>query len=194
MHDHPRLPCHCMCTRLLLTPLHLPPQADCSDMCEVLVLLNQLVLRYKEALAELLEQALPLAVQRVHALLSPDWDWAGQWDRANGPATPGVLRCRRLLLQCLCKCWAPAYHMCGCLHPWAVRSLPVVLNYSSTCMMMHACTPCLACQAVCCCCRTRSLSSCNSPHPQSPRAQVLLAWHLTSIVPLPLCTQPQARH
>ncbi len=56
------------------------------------MLLNQLVLRYKEALAELLEQALPLAVQRVHALLPPDWDWSGQWGTAGGPATPGALR------------------------------------------------------------------------------------------------------
>jgi hypothetical protein len=70
-------------------------QADAADMVEVLMLLNQLVQRYKEGLGELLEQLLPLAVQRVHALLPTDWDWTGQWALpSNGPASPGVRACR----------------------------------------------------------------------------------------------------
>lgn len=113
-------------------------------MCEVLVLLNQLVLRYKEALAELLEQALPLAVQRVHALLPPDWDWSGQWGTAGGPATPGALRgCTAptaVALQRVLTCCSLLPDTAGCvfarLRAAAAHMVHAVLIHAAFC-----CTP-----------------------------------------------------
>jgi exportin-T len=43
--------------------------ADVADMSDVLALMVQLVQRFKEALAKLVEAALPVAVVKVHTLL-----------------------------------------------------------------------------------------------------------------------------
>jgi exportin-T len=43
--------------------------ADVVDMTDVQALLVQLVMRFKEALAKLVEAALPVAVVKVHTLL-----------------------------------------------------------------------------------------------------------------------------
>lgn len=50
-------------------------------MVEVLNLLNQLSLRYKAALAPLLQQLLPLLVGRVHSLLG---GWGATFRRGEG--------------------------------------------------------------------------------------------------------------
>jgi exportin-T len=58
-------------------------QVDAADMVDVLNLLVQLVLRFKEALAGLMEALLPPVAAQVHCLLGADWDWSGQ---LAGPA------------------------------------------------------------------------------------------------------------
>ncbi|KAK9812733.1 hypothetical protein WJX72_002830 [[Myrmecia] bisecta] len=61
--------------------------ADAGDIAEVTALLNQLMLRFKDALQALLTEVLPVCVARIHAVLTPDWDWSG---RAALPAGPAV--------------------------------------------------------------------------------------------------------
>ncbi|KAL0051899.1 hypothetical protein WJX82_004175 [Trebouxia sp. C0006] len=58
--------------------------ADCQDMCDVVALLNQLMLRFKTALQDLLKEALTVCLSRIHSMLTPDWDWSG---RTSQPAT-----------------------------------------------------------------------------------------------------------
>ncbi|KAL3158479.1 hypothetical protein ABBQ38_010711 [Trebouxia sp. C0009 RCD-2024] len=52
--------------------------ADCQDMCDVVALLNQLMLRYKTSLQDLLKEALPVCMSRIHSMLTADWDWTGR--------------------------------------------------------------------------------------------------------------------
>ena len=49
-----------------------------SDVTEVLLLTNQLVLKFKEAMSGLLQGLLPVLVTRLHSVLSADWDWSGK--------------------------------------------------------------------------------------------------------------------
>ncbi|MEW5306130.1 MAG: hypothetical protein WDW36_008620 [Sanguina aurantia] len=73
------------CLGLSLLPC-LPPalevllqtQVDCTDMADVLSLMNQLLQRYKDALQPLLEAILPVLIGRVHVLLDSSWDWSGK--------------------------------------------------------------------------------------------------------------------
>ncbi|KAI7842372.1 hypothetical protein COHA_004011 [Chlorella ohadii] len=52
-------------------------QADATDVVDVLLLLNQLALRFKDALAPVMQEMAPACVARVHSLLPADWDWSG---------------------------------------------------------------------------------------------------------------------
>lgn len=51
---------------------------DAVDLSDVLSLLNQLILRFKENLQGLLRQVLPKVIQQVHNLLHNGWDWTGR--------------------------------------------------------------------------------------------------------------------
>ena len=53
-------------------------QVDAAGMVDVLNLLVQLVLRFKEGLAGLMEALLPPLAAQVHCLLGADWDWSGR--------------------------------------------------------------------------------------------------------------------
>lgn len=49
-----------------------------SDLCEVLSLSNQLVLKFKEQVAGLLLVLLPVLATRIYQILGSDWDWSGR--------------------------------------------------------------------------------------------------------------------
>lgn len=51
--------------------------ADVTDMADVMQLLVQLMMRFKEGLEKLVEAALPVAVAKTHALLGKSWHHAG---------------------------------------------------------------------------------------------------------------------
>ncbi|KAG1677608.1 hypothetical protein FOA52_010389 [Chlamydomonas sp. UWO 241] len=53
-------------------------QEDAADLTEVLVLTNQLLLKFKDAMLSLLQGLLPLLVAHLHRALGPDWDWTGK--------------------------------------------------------------------------------------------------------------------
>ena len=63
----------------------------------MLALLNQLMVRFKGALAPLMREALLPCVLRVHGALGQDWDWAGAQSagerapRRKQPSGLGVL-------------------------------------------------------------------------------------------------------
>lgn len=52
-------------------------EADATDVVDVLLLLNQLAARFKDALAPVMQEMVPACVARVHSLLPTDWDWSG---------------------------------------------------------------------------------------------------------------------
>eukprot|EP00798_Chlamydomonas_sp_ICE-L_P025196 gene25196-10836_t len=52
-------------------------QVDAPDLGEVMSLVNQLILRFKEALMDLLQGLLPVVISRLHSILDASWDWSG---------------------------------------------------------------------------------------------------------------------
>ena len=65
-----------------------------ADLCDVIALLNQLMLRFKATLMPLMQELLPGLVGRTHDVLGADWDWsaaaaAPAFCRAAG-AAPGT--------------------------------------------------------------------------------------------------------
>ncbi|PSC72015.1 exportin-T isoform X1 [Micractinium conductrix] len=63
-------------------------QADACDVADVLLLLNQLLARFKEALAPVMQEMVPACVARVHTVLPADWDWSGARVTPAALATP----------------------------------------------------------------------------------------------------------
>lgn len=57
------------------------------DLCDVIALLNQLMLRFKATLTPLMQELLPGLVGQTHAVLGADWDWSAA---AAAPALRGV--------------------------------------------------------------------------------------------------------
>lgn len=51
--------------------------ADVLDVLDVLALLNQLMTKFKGALAPLIAEVLPTCIGAVHSLLGGEWDWSG---------------------------------------------------------------------------------------------------------------------
>ncbi|KAG2493435.1 hypothetical protein HYH03_008254 [Edaphochlamys debaryana] len=63
----------------------LSTQTDVQDLVDLVVLVNQLLARYREALGALLEALLPPLLVRLHGALGAGWDWSGR------QAAPGAL-------------------------------------------------------------------------------------------------------
>ena len=62
-------------------------EADAADVADVLQLLNQLMLRFKEQLTPVITEMVPVCVGRVHTLLPADWDWSGARATPTAAAT-----------------------------------------------------------------------------------------------------------
>lgn len=67
----------------------LAPGVDAVDVCEYVGLANQLVMRFRGLVEDLMVQALPLAAARVRDLLPPDFDWAGRTSTAPPSSVAG---------------------------------------------------------------------------------------------------------
>ncbi|KAL4444906.1 hypothetical protein ABPG77_003956 [Micractinium sp. CCAP 211/92] len=63
-------------------------EADATDVTDVLLLLNQLMLRFKDALMPVMQEMVPACIARVHSLLPSDWDWSGAKATPAALATP----------------------------------------------------------------------------------------------------------
>ena len=57
------------------------------DLCDVIALLNQLMLRFKATLTPLMQELLPELVGQTHAVLGAEWDWSAA---AAAPILRGV--------------------------------------------------------------------------------------------------------
>ncbi|KFM22934.1 Exportin-T [Auxenochlorella protothecoides] len=60
--------------------------ADACELADALILLNQLMSRFRDGMAPLIRDILPVLLSCVHAVLGPDWDWSGAAVPGSPPA------------------------------------------------------------------------------------------------------------
>mmetsp|Transcript_5354 Transcript_5354/g.11718 ORF Transcript_5354/g.11718 Transcript_5354/m.11718 type:complete len:1077 (-) Transcript_5354:655-3885(-) len=65
-------------------------EADPADLTEVLVLANQLIMKFKALMQPLVEGMLPVLMARMHAELGSGWDWSGKAALPGATATPAA--------------------------------------------------------------------------------------------------------